>query len=76
MKKLLTLILPGLAFLALSNVSAPVAGSELSRGLHAVDHTVAHAIGAKKCYNVRDRYWSERRSRWVWTTTRTCRRIR
>jgi hypothetical protein len=76
MKKLLTLILPSLAFLSLSNASTPVAGSELTRSLHAVDRTVAHAIGAKKCRNARDRYWSERRQRWVWTTTRTCRRIR
>jgi hypothetical protein len=76
MKKLLTLILPSLAFLSLSGVSAPVSASELTRGLHAVDRTVAHAIGAKKCRNVRDRYWSERHQRWVWTSTRVCRRIR
>ncbi len=76
MKKLFTLILPAAAFFALSNVSAPASASELTRGLHAVDRTVGQAIGAKKCRNVRDRHWSERRHRWVWTTTRVCRNVR
>lgn len=74
MKKLLTLILPATVFFAFSSASQPVAASELTRSLHAVDRSVVRAIGAKKCRWVKDRYWSERRQRWVTTKARVCRR--
>ena len=76
MKKLLTLILPVAMMFAVSGAPQPASASEITRGLHAVDRTVARSLGAKKCRNVRDKVWSERRHRWVYTTTRVCRSIR
>jgi hypothetical protein len=75
MRKILTLILPSLAFLSLSGVSTPTVASDVTDGLHAVDHTVAHAIGARKCRYVRERHWSHRSHRWVWTSERVCHRL-
>ena len=69
------LILAAAACLALAPLPQASA-SGLTQGLHAVDNTVAHAIGAKKCRDMRERHWSHRSHRWVWVTTRVCHRAR